>query len=116
VTKTNEVAALDRFIAELGPHSYLGPWLADQRDAIVADIAKDWPVTPLLPSAAYRKANQIIADAHVSATVITDLARDKAETLRRETQKACDEQRGYVATLIERAASDAVRVLSGRGR
>jgi len=116
MTKTNEVAALDRFIAELGPHSYLGPWLADQRDAIVRDIACDILPSPLLPSSAYRKADAILADARESAKVITDLASDKAERIRREAQKASDEQRGYAATIIERAASDAVRVLSGRAR
>lgn len=114
MTKDLEVAALDAFIAKLGPHTYLGPWLADQRDAIVRDIVNDILPTPLLPSTAHRVAAQIVADAKEAATVITDLARDKADVLRRETEKACGERRGYVAAIIERAASEAVGVLSGR--
>jgi hypothetical protein len=114
MTKDLEVAALDAFIAKLGPHTYLGPWLADQRDAIVRDIATDILPSPMLPSTAHRVAAQIVADAKEAATVITDLARDKADVLRRETEKACGERRGYVAAIIERAASEAVGVLSGR--
>jgi len=114
MNKTDEVAALDAFIAKLGPHTYLGPWLADQRDAIVRDIATDILPSPMLPSTAYRRAAQIVADATVAAKVITDTASDKADALRRETERACAERRGYVALVIERAASEAVGVLSGR--
>jgi hypothetical protein len=114
MTKTAEVAALDRFIAELGPHSYLGPWLADQREDIVTDISRDVLPTPLLPSAAWRKAAQIVADARESATVITNLATEQANNLRVRTQTACDQQRHEVADGIVRAAQRAADVLRGR--
>jgi hypothetical protein len=114
MTKDLEVAALDAFIAKLGPHTYLGPWLADQRDAIVRDIATDILPSPMLPSTAYRKAAQIVADAREAAKVITDVATAQASDLRAKTQKACDEQRQHVANLIVRANADAVAVLTGR--
>ena len=116
MNKTDEVAALDAFIAKLGPNTYLGPWLADQRDEIVRDIANDILPSPMLPSSAYRKAAQIVADARESAKVITDVASAQASDLRAKTQKTCDEQRQHVAILIDRAVTDAHRVLVGRAR
>lgn len=47
MTKAQEIAWLDRAIAELGPHTYLGATLADQRHAIAANIANDFPALDL---------------------------------------------------------------------
>jgi hypothetical protein len=114
MTKQQEITALDAFIAKLGPNSYLGPWMADQRESIVADIHSDLPVAPLSLGGAWRKADQIVRDARESAKVITDTASTNAERLRAQTQKLCDDQRNHVADIIVRANAEAVARLTGR--
>ena len=70
MTKQQEIAVLDSMIAKLGPNSYLGPWLADNREAIVSDINNDLPVEPMLPGAARRHASDILIGARMEATQI----------------------------------------------
>ena len=111
MTKTAEIAALDRFIAQLGSASYLGPWLRDNREAIVADIHNDLPVELLLPNAAHKLAADLIQAGRAEADRIAQLAKVQADELRQRTQKACDDQRRVVAGLIERHAAEAVRQL-----
>jgi len=111
MTKTAEIAALDRFIAQLGPHSYLGPWLRDNREAIVADITGDLPVELLLPNAAHKLAADLIQAGRAEADRIVTIAKAQADGQKAQTQTHCDNQRRLVAGLIERAASEAVRVL-----
>ena len=41
MTKQEEIVWLDKAIAHLGPHTYLGGTLADQRESIIADIRND---------------------------------------------------------------------------
>jgi hypothetical protein len=82
MTKAHEVALLDQMIAAFGPNSYLGPWLAENRASIVADIASDNPVDVILPSEAKRMAHDIIAEADARAKAIIDAAASAAGTVR----------------------------------
>jgi hypothetical protein len=116
MTKQQEITALDAFIAKLGPNSYLGPWMADHRESIVADIHSDLPVAPLSLGAAWRKADQIVSDARESAKVLLDQSRDAADRERARVQKLCDDQREAVASIIDQHATSAYRALTGRVR
>jgi cell division septum initiation protein DivIVA len=111
MTKQQEIAALDRFIAQLGTASYLGPWLADNREAIVADIKNDLSVSPLLPGAAHKVSAQLLADARTQSTALVEAAREQADALRAQAQRQCDQQRQIVADLIRRHAEEAARAL-----
>jgi hypothetical protein len=111
MTKTAEIAALDRFIARLGPHSYLGPWLADNRDAIVADIQNDLPVNILLPGAARQQARDILGEARQEVARVIGETRASTDALRAQTQRQCDQQRQSVADAIRRHAEEAARTL-----
>jgi cell division septum initiation protein DivIVA len=113
MTKAAEIAALDSFIAKLGTASYLGPWLADNREAIVADIRNDLPVDILLPRAAVRKAEETVAVAKQDAARIVREAQDRAQQLRTEAQAQCDTQRRVVADIIARHCAEAQRALVG---
>ena len=111
MTKTAEIAALDKFIAQLGPASYLGPWLRDNRAAIVADIQNDLPVDIMLPQAARREARDIVTAAKLEAASLRKAAEDTAASLRSQAQRQCDQQRQIVADLIRRHAEEAARAL-----
>jgi len=72
-TKTDELAALRRLIDELGPDTYLGPWLADAFDHLAADIKAD--IQPLNPLDQYRIATQWRLDTEASCRQMRDEAR-----------------------------------------
>lgn len=111
MTKQAEIEALDRFIARLGTASYLGPWLADNRASIVADITNDLTPNVLLPGAARRDARDIVAAAKAEANSLRASAEASAANLRAATQRQCDQQRQIVADLIRRHAEEAARAL-----
>jgi len=97
-TKADELTALRRLIDELGPESYLGPWLADAFDHLAADIRAD--IAPLNPMDQYRAATKWRIDtdaycrkmrdearltldqAHAQAGAITGKARLEADNIR----------------------------------
>jgi lambda repressor-like predicted transcriptional regulator len=111
MTKQQEIAALDKFIAQLGTDSYLGPWLRDNRVAIVADIKNDLPVEVLMPNAARREAQDIVNAARREGESLRKAAEDAAANLRAATQRQCDQQRQIVADVIRRHAEEAARAL-----
>ena len=73
ITKTDELAALRQLIDQLGPDSYLGPWLADAFDHLAADIRAD--IQPLNPADQYRAATQWRLDTEQSCRQMRDEAR-----------------------------------------
>lgn len=110
MTKQSEIELLDGFIAALGKNSYLGPWLASNRDSIVADIRNDFPVTGVLfPAEAERQAAQIRQDA-------VDYARGYRETAIAEAEKLKDAARAYamgVRNDMARTLARAIDTLHG---
>jgi cell division septum initiation protein DivIVA len=81
MTKTEEIKVLDQAIKEFGPHSYLGPWLMENRAQIVANITSDWTPNPILPGEANRQAREIIEHAQNEAKRIVNSAKAEAEKL-----------------------------------
>jgi hypothetical protein len=80
VTKTNELTILDRAITELGPQSYLGPWLSSVRHDVIANIRGDLEPT-MLPSEALRQAADIMRAANDVAAETTATAQQQAAAL-----------------------------------
>jgi cell division septum initiation protein DivIVA len=110
--KTREIILLDHFTEQFGEQSYLGPWLRENRDAIVADIRNDLPVDIVLPAAARRQAERILSDARDAAKLLRAASLAEAEALRAQTQRQCDQQRQIIADLIRRHAEEAARALA----
>lgn len=87
-TKTEEIAALRALAQELGPDSYLGPWILDNLEAIEADMRADIPPTPSwsdqrgLHAAAMADAKEIRAEAERERQRIIDGARAEARQVR----------------------------------
>lgn len=104
MTKATECALLDEMITKFGPHSYLGPWLKDNRISILADISSDICVSAPMPSEAMKQGLAIIADAKAQAAEIIKQATKQAEA---GLQKAYDDAasvRRHAKWLLEEAA------------
>ena len=100
ITKTDELAALRQLIDQLGPESYLGPWLADAFDHLAADIRAD--MAPLNPADQYRAATQWRLD--------TDAA---CRQMREEAQLTLDQAHAQAGAITSRAYNEADNI---RGR
>ena len=100
ITKTDELTALRQLINQLGPESYLGPWLDDAFEHLAADIRAD--MAPLNPADQYRAATQWRLD--------TDAA---CRQMRDEARKVLDEAHNNAVEITTRAHSEADSI---RGR
>lgn len=67
MTKADEMALLDTFIAKLGTDSYLGPYLASNREAILRDLTSDIVPRLLLPKEGHDEAVRLIALAEAAS-------------------------------------------------
>lgn len=105
MTKAQEIALLDSTIAKFGPDSYLGPWLAESRAAIVASIESDHTpgVRVLLPGAAYEQARQILAEAHRVAEETRDRASRQADDILQRADAAVARVKVEARRDVERA-------------
>ena len=107
--KQQELDALRALAHELGPDSYVGPWLLDQIPAIEADIRADYPPLPdwkrtreiltqerealtkdnqALLAQACREADQIRANAEQDAADIRAKALRDVDRLRAQARNA----------------------------
>lgn len=106
MTKAAELAILDTAIAQLGPRSYLGPWLASVRPEIEASIRSDLEPAPILPAEAERRARQIIEDANAQAAETRERATVEAERLRANAHATADTIRARARRQLETIAAD----------
>jgi hypothetical protein len=93
MTKQNELAWIDRAITELGPHSYLGPWLSENRHDLISDITADLPVSLMMPSAAIRQAAEIVASAKTQAAEIVKAAEQRRADILKDADMAREASR-----------------------
>lgn len=100
MTKQQEVEILSAAIKQLGPDSYLGPWLveikAELADLIKTDIFPDITLKDAIDSG-----NRLIARAKCDADDVIAAAQLKADAL----EKAADEHRNHVSDSIHSALS-----------
>ncbi len=87
MTKADELKRLDKFIASLGPNTYLGAWLAYCRSSVERDILSDLHPTPMLPAEAVRLAQSIVKDAEDKAHRLVASAEQDAARRRDDMTK-----------------------------
>lgn len=88
MTKEQEINKLALMIDSFGPDSYIGPWLRDNFEKIVADIRNDFPVANIkMPMEANREAHFILTEAQLKAQEIINKARKTADEIRQNTEK-----------------------------
>lgn len=103
-TKAEELQILDRAIAELGPVSYLGRYLAQSRDEIERDIRCDFEPMIGTPAEALRTAAQTIDHARAEADRIVSEGRARAEKMIEDAAKRIDEVRSHARRQLRAAA------------
>jgi cell division septum initiation protein DivIVA len=107
MTKCDEIQHLDLMIATFGRDSYLGPWLSECRDRIVADITSDLDPRVPMPGEAHREAARILTAARTEADTITRQAAEKAsktiDDARTEARAIRDRARAHLYQLAEKA-------------
>ena len=104
MTKANELELLDKTIAAFGQDSYIGPWLAEIKDSLVADIRNDFAVSAPMPSEARKTASDVLA------SLKAEVEKTRAETvryckeLREKADKDIQESRQFAASRLEEMA------------
>lgn len=98
-TKADEITILDTAIMDLGPDSYLGPWLASIRGEVLRDITSDLGPVPTVKDA--REAHgAIVADAKNIAGGIIQEAERKAKAIENRADSILADARAHVATAL----------------
>lgn len=80
LSKNQEIEILDKTIKELGPNSYLGPWLSTVRLEVIRDITSDYNPVPSYDyfRATAENCRQLVSEAKTEAVKIICDAREKA--------------------------------------
>jgi hypothetical protein len=99
LTKANELSALSRLAEQLGPHSYLGPWLQDALPYLSDSLRSD-----IYPISARQLHQQATADRVLSLMTMQQAQIEARELLDSARQKS-DE-------LLRQATADAERITS----
>lgn len=112
MTKEQEINQLALVIDSFGPDSYIGPWLRDNFEKIVADIRNDFPVSNIkMPMEANREAHFILTQAQLKAQEIENKARKTADEIRQNTEKKLRDMQevfvNHVRWKLEQSAKDA---------
>ena len=105
MTKAAEIKLLDDTIKRFGPHSYLGPWLAEIRDELVADINNDLTPTAMLPRAARQYAAGFMETTKAEAQKLRDAADAYAKGEREKAYKDAADIRRAARLELERLAA-----------
>ena len=104
-TKAQEIEILKQAIADLGPDSYLGPWLTDLVAELTRDLRNDFlPIYTLAQTKADCKAErdtnmQLIADWKATA-------QKQADELQRQTLTRCSDIRLRCLADLQKAIKD----------
>ena len=88
MTKQDELHVLNKAIAELGPDSYLGPWLLEVQNEVGQLIQSDFPVE-ISVIAASKEAARLVADA-------TEQAKQLRENAEREATRRIEKRHAAV--------------------
>lgn len=90
MTKQQELDILKSTIQQLGPDSYIGPWLAEQLPGIERDIRSD--IQPLVTWADCRERSAAeLATAEEIATTIRKIATEELTRARQEARSHRDQ-------------------------
>ena len=97
LTKADELSALRRLAEQLGPHSYLGPWLQDALPYLSDSLRSD-----IHPISALQLHQQATAD-----RVLSLMTKQQAQI---ETRELLDSARQKADELLRQATTDAERI------
>lgn len=106
-TKTEELAAVRALAEQLGPHSYLGPWLADALPWLAEQLRSDF--TPQRAQTMTEEAARLRADACTDAIAIRHQAHEDARRIREEAETWAGKRTDEVSAITGRAW-DALRL------
>jgi len=99
LTKADELSEVSRLAEQLGPHSYLGPWLQDALPYLSDSLRSD--IHPISALELHQQAN---AD-----RVLGQITKQQAQT---EARELLDSARQKADALLRQATADAERITS----
>ena len=102
MTKNQEIEVLTRAAAELGPDSYLGPWLTSILGELERDIRSDILPTIMLAEARAR-CFELMADAGLTAAELRTQATREANNIRAIAARDAAEARTRAAEALREA-------------
>lgn len=102
MTKTQEIEVLTRAAAELGPDSYLGPWLTSILGELERDIRSDILPTITLAEARAR-CFELMAEASLKAVDLKTEAARNADNIRAIAARDAAEARTRAAEALREA-------------
>jgi hypothetical protein len=100
-TKTEELAALQALASQLGPHSYLGPWLRDALPWLADQLRSD--LAPQQAQAMVEEAARLRADACTDAIAIRQRAHNEARAITDQATSWADKRTEEVSRITGRA-------------
>lgn len=106
-SKAQELAILDRTIAELGPDSYLGPWLTSIRNHCEQHLGNDW--LPYTPAQLQAQAVRVMSAANAEAKTAIETAGKERDAI----INAAHDQTNRVRDTLRRQLENALRRLDG---
>jgi len=98
MTKQQEIEVLDNAIRQLGPDSYLGPWLTQLRGEVESAIRSDY-FPEITLAQAQQRARDVVEHAKKTALGIVDTAEKESRRIKRASNLYLDE----VASAINEA-------------
>jgi len=106
MTKLQEIEILDRAINELGPDSYLGPWLKEVRGEVQSLISSDhFPRLSVREAA--REAETTTQAAYKFAQETGRIAEANAEAIRDRAHKDAERTRENACNLLRNLLNEA---------
>lgn len=95
ITKSEELAVLDKAIKQLGPDSYLGPWLLQVRGELEQTIRSDYfPAITL--AAAQDHVKIVLENARNDARAVVSQAKQEAAKINQDARQTHDRLAGQV--------------------
>ena len=104
MTKDQELAILARAADDLGPHSYLGPWLNSVLPEIAQAITSDVTPSPELPHVARLRSAAIIEHAEAAVCDLRQRAEKDCADLLDKARRDADQIRAYAVSDLRQAA------------
>lgn len=108
MTKAQELQILDKAIQQLGPDSYLGPWLTEVRAEVAASITSD--IVPVVTLAAARQtAGALLEEAANKTLDILNAAQRDAKRIREAAESTAQHDLKTALACVQRAERELSR-------
>jgi hypothetical protein len=104
MTKEAELNALKALAKQLGPDSYVGPWIDENLLHIEHSMLIDYPLMSI--GEGERIAERRISDAEMSACKIIKAACEEADKIKREANEFVNTRKDALKRLLREAANE----------